>query len=83
MVTSTRRSAEGVDRSWVVSWKGRDGTVHSAGPLSRDRAESLARAYAEVYPDEPHWAQPAFPEVEELQLGPLQRSRVRKGSSGQ
>jgi hypothetical protein len=83
MVTSKPRSAESVDRSWMVSWKGRDGIVHSAGPLSRDRAESLARAYAEVYPDEPHWAQPAFPEVEELELGHLQRPRVGKGRSNQ
>lgn len=81
MVTSTRRSAESVERGWVVAWKGRDGVVHSSGPLPRDRAESLARAYGDVYPDQPHWVEPAFPQIEELQLGHLQRRRKRKTTS--
>jgi hypothetical protein len=60
----------------LVSWNGPDGRITSAGPLCRERAEQLVRAYRRLYPDEPCWIQPVPREVENLHLGRVRRPRT-------
>ena len=41
-----------------VCWRGSDGTRIASGPLERDHAEALARAYAEFFPEQSYWVEP-------------------------
>jgi hypothetical protein len=63
------------NRECLLSLKSADGTVTSVGPLSRDRAETLAQVYGRMYPDQTCWVQPLLKEVEELHLGRVSRNR--------
>lgn len=41
-----------------VCWHGGDGARVEGCPIERDRAEALARAYAEFFPGQTYWVEP-------------------------
>jgi len=62
-------------RYCMVSWKEQDGSVRSAGPLPRNRAESLVKAYGQLSPPQTYWVEPMPREVDALHLGRVSRRR--------
>jgi hypothetical protein len=61
-----------------VCWRGRDGARVESCPLERERAEALARAYAEVFPGQSYWVEPVpwlEPGVIRMRRAPLRASR--------
>ncbi len=42
----------------VVRWRNPDGSISSGCPLSPPQAESLARAFARLYPRQAYWLEP-------------------------
>jgi hypothetical protein len=65
-------------RQSMVSWKESDGSVHSAGPLPRNRALSLVEAYGQISPAQAYWVEPVPPEVDALRVGRVSRRRIRR-----
>jgi hypothetical protein len=65
-------------RQSMVSWKERDGSVHSAGPLPRNRALSLVEAYGQISPGQVYWVEPVPAEVDALRVGRVSRRRIRR-----
>jgi hypothetical protein len=41
-----------------VCWRGGDGARVETCPMERERAEALARAYAEAFPRQSYWVEP-------------------------
>ncbi len=87
MAHDSAKAAGGVDAlgtpDCLISWKDKDGSVHSAGPLGRERAEMLVEVYGQIYPDETYWVQSIPPELEEMHCGRVSRPRRRtRGDQG-
>jgi len=58
---------------WLVSWRQPDGTVVTAAPLPKDRAESLADAYRRISPSQQYWVGPLPPELQAAREGRVRR----------
>lgn len=41
-----------------VCWRGGDGARVEGCPMERERAEALARAYAQAFPEQSYWVEP-------------------------
>jgi len=41
-----------------VCWRGGDGARVESCPMERERAEALARAYAQAFPRQSYWVEP-------------------------
>jgi len=50
---------EGVDALACVCWRGEDGARVATCPIERTHAEALARAYAQFFPRQDYWVEPA------------------------
>jgi hypothetical protein len=79
MAEKMRTAASELDgealRYCMVSWRERDGSVHSAGPLPRNRAQSLVEAYGQVFPHQAYWVAPIPSEIDALHVGRVSRRR--------
>jgi len=62
-------------RDCMIHWKDSDGSVRSAGPLSRSRAESLVNAYQDLSPQRCYRVVPLPRELEDARIGRTRRQR--------
>jgi hypothetical protein len=83
MAHNSAKATSDFNPDCLIAWKAKDGSVHSAGPFRRERAETLVEAYGQIYPDETYWVQSLPPELEEMPLGRVGRPRRRtRGDEG-
>jgi len=76
MDEKTRADADAeAPRDCMIHWMDSDGSVRSAGPLSRSRAESLVQAYQELSPQRCYRVAPVPRELETARAGRIRHHR--------
>jgi len=76
MDEKTRAEADAeAKRNCMVFWKDSDGSLRSAGPLSRSGAEAMVNVYQEISPQRCYRVEPLPRVLEILQVGRIRRAR--------